>query len=105
MRAPPEVCGPRARRSLDGCRSTGEERPRGPGAGLYPVVLPYRLGTLAAFTHAGFNSPALGDDGMTLMLTSGKNTPFGDGVRPDTGLFLDDFPYLGVPSSSEHTSS
>jgi hypothetical protein len=74
-------------------------------AGLYPVVLPYRLGTPAAFTHARFNGRALGDDDMTLMLTSMTNTPFGDGVRPDTGSFLDDFPYLGVPTSSEHTSS
>jgi hypothetical protein len=72
---------------------------------LYPVVLPYRLGTPAAFTRARFNGRALGDDGMTLMLTSRTNTPFGDGARPDAGSFLEDFPYLGVPTSSEHTSS
>jgi hypothetical protein len=74
-------------------------------AGLYPVVLPYRLGTPAACTHARFNGRALGDDGMTLMLTMRTNTPFGDGARPDTGSFLDDFPYLGGSTSSEHTSS
>jgi len=72
---------------------------------LYPVVLPYRLGTPAAFTHARFNGRALGDDVMDVMLTLMTNTPFGEGVRPDTGSFLEDFPYLGVPTSSEHTSS
>jgi hypothetical protein len=85
------------------------EDPRGPDAEpdaeslavrLCPVVLPCALGTPAAFTHAGFNGRTLDDDLMDVMLTLMTNTPLGDGVRPDSGSFLDEFPYLGVPTSS-----
>jgi hypothetical protein len=50
-----------------------------PTVRLCPVVLLHALGTSAASTYAGFNGRA--------------------------ELFLDDFPYLVGPTSSEHTSS
>lgn len=70
---------------------------------LCPVVLPYALGTAAAFSHAGFNGRALGDDVMDVMLTLMTNTPLEDGVRPRTESFLDEFPYLGEPASAGRT--
>jgi hypothetical protein len=52
-------------------------------------------------------SPPAGDDTArkAIRRTAAALTALGDGVRPDTGSFLDDFPYLGVPTSSEHSSS
>jgi Domain of unknown function (DUF4331) len=66
-------------------------------ARLCPTTLPYRLDTDAAFDFTGFNGRALADDVMDVMLTLATNTPLGDGVAPDKGKILPDFPYFGEP--------
>ena len=62
-----------------------------------PVVLPYRLGTPAAFDFLEFNGRALTDDVTGLMLTLMTNTPFTDGTRPPADRVIDRFPYFGAP--------
>ena len=64
---------------------------------LCPTVLPYRLGTPAAFDVAGFNGRALADDAMDVILTLATNTALGDGVAPDQTRILPSFPYFGAP--------
>jgi hypothetical protein len=62
-----------------------------------PTVLPYELGTPAAFDYVGFNGRALTDDVMDVMLTLMSNTALPDGVTPDKTLISDEFPYYGAP--------
>jgi hypothetical protein len=66
-------------------------------ARLLPAVLPYELGTPAAFDFAGFNGRRLTDDVMDVILTLATNTPLGDGVAPDKRRVRKDFPYFGEP--------
>jgi hypothetical protein len=66
-------------------------------ARLCPTVLPYELGTQAAFDHAGFNGRPMGDDVMDVMLTLASNMPLADGVSPDRNRITDEFPYYGQP--------
>jgi Domain of unknown function (DUF4331) len=66
-------------------------------ARLLPAVLPYELGTPAAFDFAGFNGRRLTDDTMDVILTLATNTALGDGVAPDRGRTRTDFPYFGEP--------
>jgi hypothetical protein len=62
-----------------------------------PVVLPYRLGTPAAFDFLEFNGRALTDDVIGVMLTLMTNTALGDGLRPPGDRVIDRFPYFGAP--------
>ena len=66
-------------------------------ARLCPAMLPYELGTPAAFSVAGFNGRALVDDAMDVMLALATNTALGDGVAPDPSRVRADFPYFGAP--------
>lgn len=63
-----------------------------------PVLLPYRLGTPAAFDFLEFNGRALTDDVVGVMLTLMTNTALTDGVVPSVDRVLDRFPYFGAPS-------
>jgi hypothetical protein len=62
-----------------------------------PVVLPYRLGTPAAFDFLEFNGRALTDDVTAVMLTLMTNTALTDGVMPPVDRVVDRFPYFGAP--------
>jgi uncharacterized protein DUF4331 len=62
-----------------------------------PVVLPYRLGTPAAFDFLEFNGRALTDDVTGVMLTLMTNTPLTDGLMPPADRVIDRFPYFGSP--------
>jgi hypothetical protein len=62
---------------------------------LCPIMLPYEMGTPAAFDQAGFNGRPLGDDVMDVMLTLSSNKPLADGVAPDRGRIRSEFPYFG----------
>jgi hypothetical protein len=64
---------------------------------MLPAVLPYRVGTPAAFDHTGFNGRGLADDVMDVILTLATNTPLGDGVAPDRARIRGEFPYFGEP--------
>ena len=66
-------------------------------ARLFPTMLPYLLGTQAAFEFAGFNGRALTDDVMDVILTLASNTALGDGVAPDQRRTRPEFPYFGAP--------
>jgi hypothetical protein len=68
---------------------------------LCPTLLPYELGTPAAFDLAGFNGRPLGDDVMDVMLTLASNKPLEDGVAPDRSRTSKDFPYYGKPYATE----
>lgn len=69
-------------------------------ARLFPTMLPYEIGTPAAFDFAGFNGRALTDDAMDVILTLATNTALGDGVVPDKDRTRDEFPYFGAPYTS-----
>jgi len=62
-----------------------------------PVVLPYRLGTPAAFDFLEFNGRALTDDVIGVMLTLMTNTALSDGLMPPVNRVRDRFPYFGAP--------
>jgi hypothetical protein len=64
---------------------------------LLPSVLPYQIGTEAAFDQATFNGRPLGDDVMDIMLQLASNTPLADGVAPDRSRTRSEFPYFGTP--------
>ena len=70
-------------------------------ARLCPDILPYELGTPAAFEVASFNGRALGDDALDVMLTLATNTPVVDGLAPDHSRISKDFPYYGAPYTAE----
>jgi hypothetical protein len=63
---------------------------------LVPTTLPYRLGTWAAFSHAGFNGRGFADDVMDVQLSVMTNTALGDGVPvPVPPRARAGFPYVG----------
>ncbi|MFZ3360551.1 MAG: DUF4331 family protein, partial [Xanthobacteraceae bacterium] len=66
-------------------------------ARLFPTILPYQLGTPAAFDFVSFNGRALTDDVMDVILTLATNTALGDGVVPDKNRTRNEFPYFGEP--------
>ncbi|HTW45982.1 MAG TPA: DUF4331 family protein [Acidobacteriaceae bacterium] len=68
---------------------------------LCPIMLPYELGSQAAFDFAGFNGRALGDDVMDVMITLASNVALSDGVAPDRTRIRPDFPYFGPAFSAE----
>jgi hypothetical protein len=70
-------------------------------ARLLPVMLPYELGSDAAFGLAAFNGRPLATDAYDVMLTLGANRPITDGVSPDASRICGEFPYYGRPFSKE----
>ncbi len=72
---------------------------------LCPTLLPYELGTSAAFSQAGFNGRALTDDVMDVMLTLAANKGLADGVSPDPIRTRADFPYFGQPYTRAEQAS
>jgi hypothetical protein len=71
---------------------------------LCPIMLPYELGSHAAFDFAGFNGRALGDDVMDVMITLASNVALADGVAPDRTRIRPDFPYFGPAFTAEEQS-
>jgi hypothetical protein len=67
---------------------------------LVPNVLPYRLGTPAAFDFVEFNGRALTDDVMDVMLTLMSNTALADGAIPPADRVIERFPYYGPAFSA-----
>ena len=74
-------------------------------ARLCPAMLPYDLGTPAAFQAAAFNGRPLGDDAMDVMLTLAANQPIHDGASPDKSRIRDEFPYFGEAYSKADQQS
>src|ERR1700722_7535905 len=70
-------------------------------ARLCPVMLPYEVGTPAAFDISRFNGRPLNIDAYDVMLSIGANTPIADGVFPDITRISGSFPYYGRPFSKE----
>jgi len=68
---------------------------------LCPIMLPYELGSHAAFDFAGFNGRALGDDVMDVIITLASNVALADGVAPERTRIRPDFPYFGAAFSAE----
>ena len=68
---------------------------------LCPIMLPYELGSDAAFDFAGFNGRALGDDVMDVIITLASNVALTDGVAPDRTRIRPDFPYFGPAFTAE----
>jgi hypothetical protein len=66
-----------------------------------PAVLPYELGTPAAFDFAGFNGRGLTDDVMDIILTLSSNKALADGVAPNKARVRTGFPYFGEPYSKD----
>jgi Domain of unknown function (DUF4331) len=81
-------------------RRTGVSDPEGYGravaARLLPDVLPYRVGTAAAFTFAGFNGRALADNAPEVMfgLVTNSAVPTGLVAASASETRQDKFPYL-----------
>jgi hypothetical protein len=71
---------------------------------LCPIMLPYELGSHAAFDFAGFNGRALGDDVMDVIITLASNVALADGVAPDRTRIRPDFPYFGPAFTTEEQS-
>ena len=71
---------------------------------LCPIMLPYELGSNAAFDFAGFNGRALADDVMDIIITLASNVALADGVVPDKSRLRADFPYFGAPFTAEEQS-
>ncbi len=65
------------------------------------IVLPYEIGTAAAFDLAGFNGRPLADDVMDVMITLSANKPLADGVAPDRSRMRSEFPYFGERFSKD----
>jgi Domain of unknown function (DUF4331) len=84
-------------------RRTGISDPGGYGrevaARLLPDVLPYRVGTAAAFSFAGFNGRALADNAPEVMygLVTNSAVPTGLVSESASGTRQDKFPYV-VPT-------
>ena len=66
-------------------------------ARFVPNVLPYQLGTAAAFDFVDFNGRALTDDVMDVMITLMTNSALADGVIPPADRVSEKFPYFGAP--------
>jgi hypothetical protein len=86
--------------TLAGSASRPAEYAKQLTARFFPTMLPYELGTPAAFDFAGFNGRALTDDAMDVILTLATNTALGDGVVPDQDRTRAEFPYFGTPYSA-----
>jgi hypothetical protein len=71
---------------------------------LCPVMLPYELGTGAAFDLQRFNGRPLHVDAYDVMLTLAANRPIVDGVAPDHSKIRAEFPYYGRPYTKEEQS-
>lgn len=71
---------------------------------LCPIMLPYELGSNAAFDFAGFNGRGLGDDVMDIIITLASNVALADGVAPDKTRLRSEFPYFGTPFTTEEQS-
>ena len=84
-------------------RRTGVSDPDGYGrtvaARLLPDVLPYQVGTTAAFTFAGFNGRALADNAPEVMygLVTNSAVPTGLAAASASETRQDKFPYI-VPA-------
>jgi hypothetical protein len=84
-------------------RRTGVSDPDGYGravaARLLPDVLPYRVGTAAAFAFAGFNGRALADNAPEVMygLITNSAVPTGLAAASASATYQDKFPYI-VPA-------
>jgi hypothetical protein len=63
-------------------------------ARLMPMVLPYRIGTPAAYGIGVVNGRALSDDSFDVIMSTVTNSALGDGVAP--GGIRADFPYVPV---------
>jgi hypothetical protein len=70
-------------------------------ARLCPTVLPYEIGTPAAFDPSRFNGRPLADDVMDVMLTLASNIALRDGAVPDHSRIRTEFPYYGIPYTKE----
>jgi len=68
---------------------------------LCPIMLPYELGSDAAFDFVGFNGRALADDVMDVIITMASNVAMADGVSPDRTRIRPDFPYFGLPFTAK----
>ena len=69
-----------------------------------PDVMPFRLGTTAAFKVDEFNGRALIDDAYDVVWTLVAGQAIADGVAPDASRTRLDFPYFGAPySAAEQT--
>ena len=71
---------------------------------LCPIMLPYELGSNAAFDFAGFNGRGLGDDVMDIIITLASNVALADGVAPDKTRLRSEFPDFGTPFTTEEQS-
>lgn len=67
---------------------------------LFPNVLPYIVGTAAAFSFAGFNGRSLIDNAPEVMFSLATNTAVSLGIGPEsvTAAPSDQFPYVPVLS-------
>ena len=85
-------------------RHTGAKDPEAYGhhvsQRLLPNVLPYTVGTPAAFSFAGFNGRALSDNAPEVMYGLVTNSAVPTGLRPSDAAETrqDAFPYV-VPSA------
>jgi hypothetical protein len=63
---------------------------------LFPNILPYTVGTAAAFSFAGFNGRSLTDNAPEVMFSLATNTavPLGIGPESVTSAPSDRFPYV-----------
>jgi hypothetical protein len=90
--------------SRAGSTRNPQEYGRAIASRLCPVMLPYELGTDAAFGLADFNGRPLWTDAYDVMLTLAANRPITDGVAPDSTKIGNDFPYYGNRYSKEEQS-
>ena len=86
---------------LAGSTPNPEEYGRQVADRLCPIMLPYELGSDAAFDFAGFNGRTLTDDVMDVMITLASNVALADGVAPDRTRTRPDFPYFGPAFTPE----
>jgi hypothetical protein len=88
---------------IEACRHTGTKNPVAYGEmvvrRLLPDLLPYRIGTPAAFSFAGFNGRVMSDNAPEVMYSLITNTGFPTGLTStDAAETRDDrFPYV-VPA-------
>jgi len=71
---------------------------------LCPIMLPYDLGSKAAFDFIAFNGRGLTDDVMDVMLSIASNTALTDGVVPDKARVQPAFPYFGAAYTAAEQS-
>lgn len=67
---------------------------------LCPIMLPYDLGSEAAFDVTAFNGRSLTDDGMDVMLSIASNTALADELAPNKARVQPVFPYFGPAYTS-----